>query len=40
MHDIMIEFYLTKRNLNHKFIISRLVVCKKAYDISRKDRTF
>ena len=32
MDVIMIEFYLIQRNL----IISRLVVYKKAYDISRK----
>ena len=32
----MNEFYLTKRNL----IISRQSSVQKAYDISRKDRTF
>ena len=32
IHDTMLEFYLIQRNL----IISRLVVYKKAFDISRK----
>ena len=48
MYDIMIEFGIIKRNLiisilfliQHNFNISQLVVYKKAYDISRKDRTF
>ena len=44
MQDIMNEFYQIKRNLTisilfriqHNHILSRLVVYKKAYDISRK----
>ena len=44
MSDIMIEFYQIKRNLiisilfliQHNCIVSRLVVYKKAFDISRK----
>ena len=44
MLDIMIEYYLIKRNLiisiffpiEHNYILSRIVVYKKAYDISRK----
>ena len=40
MLDIMKEFYQIKRNLiiQHNHILSRLVVYKKAYDISQEDR--
>ena len=38
MYDIMMEFFLTKRNpiFQHISITSRLVVYKEAFDISRK----
>ena len=41
MLDNMKEFYQIKRNLiiQHNHILPRLVVYKKAYDISQEDRT-